>query len=285
MKGFICLLLLIGTLVFFAVPQERETISAGPFRVTVPTKFAKVAVVEKVAMAPCYTPEEWETAKREQVFRKLYYGNRPQHWAIRLPSAAPAWYESDLKTAGEDPTAPQILIHKADEWAAAFQDGKMDAAGAAERLQDLREQLELSGTHPDRFLLSPAVGQSSGSYGDLVKQIKFRGGSGVRGITNWDIEADLVRRGRLHYLFLGLSDDGTCQIIATFPIDLPGLPDESLEAVHLGYSASDYGRLCKEFDTYVDAVDQWITANANQFTPKLEELDSMIAGLVAEDWE
>jgi hypothetical protein len=284
MKEFGCLLLLI-CLVFFAAAQGSETISAGSFRVTVPTKFAKGAVVEKVAMAPCYTPDEWETAKREQVFRKFYYGNRPQHWAIRLPGAAPAWYEWDLKSAGEDPTAPQILIHKADEWAAVFQDGKMDAAAAAASLQDMRRQLELSANHPDRFPLSPAVGQGSGSYGNLTKSIQFRGGSGVRGITDWGIEADLVRRGRLHYLFLGLSDDGTCQIIATFPLDLPGLPDDSLEAAHLGYSASDYGKLSRELGTYMDAVDQWIAANANHFTPKLEELDSIIAGLVVKRWE
>jgi hypothetical protein len=283
-KAFICLLLFIGTLVFFAAPQERETISAGPFRVTVPTKYAKGAVVERVAPAPLYTSDEWETAKRDPSrVLKPHYGNRPQHWAIRLPSAAPAWYESDLKTAGEDPTAPQILIHKADEWSAVFRDGKVDAAEAAEDMQSMRTQFALLVEQPDRLPWSPAA--VSGGFSVLVKAIRFNGGTGVRGVKQSLIEHDLLVRGRLHYIFLGLSHDGTCQIIATFPLDLTGLPDDSMEASHLGYSRRDYERLCREFDTYGDAAEQWLTANANQITPKLEVLDAVMAGLVVTHWE
>jgi len=282
MKAFAFVLLIVAS-VFLSAPRDRQTISAGPFRVTVLGNLAKGARVEKVAMTPLYSQEEWETAQREQVFFKAWYAIRPQHWAIRLPGAAPAWYEWDLKTAGQDPTAPQILIHKADEWAAVFRDGKVDAAEPAEAMQRLRYQITLSAKNPDLLPWNPAAG--SGGFHCLVKPIKFDGGTGVRGVIQTLIEHDLLVRGRLHYIFLGLSNDGTCQISATFPLDLPGLPEDDMEAAHLGYSRKDYERLCKEADTYFDAAEQWLTANASQITPKLEVLDAVMAGLVVKRWE
>lgn len=278
------ILLLCGASTLFAAPPENELIAAGPFRASVPKDFAKGVVVEKVALAPLYSAEDWAAFKRDPMNElKPGYENRPQHWAIRLPKAAPDWYQSDVKTANGDPTAPQILIHKADEWLAAFEDGKVreTAAGAVAKM---RKDLALWAKQPVERI-SPAYLDASIHFDCLKKKIQFEGGSGVRGIVQWNIEPELARRGRLHYLFLGLSADGSCQIIATFPLDIPGLPDESAEATHLGYSTKEYEKLSKEFKTYEGAVKKWLTANAAKATPKLEELDAMMAGLVVKRWE
>lgn len=276
---------MLGATVLTAAPPESESIEAGPFRATVPKAFAKGVVVEKVALAPVYSAEAWAAKERNPaMLLKPAYQNRPQHWAIRLPKAAPEWYEANLKAAGDDPTAPQILIHKADEWASTFDDGKVDATAAAKRVAGMRKDLALWVKQPVNRI-SPGYMDASTAFDCLKKRIKFEGGSGVRGIVQWNIEAQLARRGELHYLFLGLSDDGSCQIIATFPLDLPGLPGDSQEATHLGYSTKDYPKLTKEFDTYEAAVTKWLIANENKFSPNLKDLDAMMAGLVVKRWE
>lgn len=278
------ILLLLGATTLLAAPPESESIAAGPFRATVSKAFAKGVVVEKVAFAPLYSAEAWAAKERNPMMQlKPGYITRPQHWAIRLPKAAP-WYEADLKSYGDDPTAPQIIIHKADEWASTFENGKVEPTAAAKEVARMRKDLALWVKQPVDSI-SPGYMDASMNFDCLKKEIRFEGGSGVRGIVQWTMEPELARRGQLHYLFLGLSDDGSCQIIATFPLDLPGLPDDSQEATHLGYSTKDYPKLSKEFNTYEDAVKKWLAANENKFTPKLDELDAMMAGLIVKRWE
>jgi hypothetical protein len=279
------ILILLGATALFAAPPKSESIAAGPFRATVPKEFAEGVVVEKIAFSPLYSDDAWAEKELDPTRQlKPGYCIRPQHWAIRLPKAAPEWYKVNLETSGDNPTAPQILIHKSDEWAAAFENGKVDATSAAKRVAGMREDLALWGKQP-MDSISPGYMDASTAFDCLKKQIQFEGGSGVRGIVQWNMEPNLARRGQLHYLFLGLSDDGSCQIIATFPLDLPGLPDDSQEATHLGYSTKEYEKLSKEFDTYEGEVKKWLIANENKFNPKLEELDTMMAGLVVKRWE
>ncbi len=279
------MVLLLGATTLFAEPPEREVITAGPFRVTVPKAFAKGAVVEKVAFAPLYSATAWEDKKRNPAMMlKPGYFNRPQHWAIRLPKAAPEWYMLKQESAGDDPTAPQILIHKADEWDSVFDDGTVDAKAAAKYVAKMRKDLAIWVKQPVNGI-SPGFMDATTVFDCLKKEIKFEGGSGVRGIVQWSIEPDLAQRGELHYLFLGLSEDGSCQVIATFPLDLPGLPDDSQEATHLGYSKKDYPKFEKEFGAYEGEVKKWLVANEGKFTPGLGELDKMMEGLVVKGWE
>jgi hypothetical protein len=287
MKIFAMVLLLGASAICAAAEPEGEVVAAGPFRVTVPKAFAKDAVVEKVAICPVYTAEHWARKQSDpRMSLKGGYENRPQHWAICLPKAA-SWYEIDPKTAGSDATAPQILIHKADEWVAIGEDGKVNAVTAAKEVARMRKDLALWLKQPVNRV-SPGYMDASTSFDCLKKKITFNGGSGVRGIVQWTIEQTFARRGELHYLFLGLSDDGTCQIIATFPLDLPGLPKESddlKETKHLGYSMKDYPKFMKQFPAYESAVKKWLTAHPAEFTPKLEELDAMMSSLVVKRWE
>jgi hypothetical protein len=172
----------------------------------------------------------------------------------------------------------------ADAGASACVDGKVDAAAAKRFVAKMRKDLALWLKQPVNRI-SPGYMDASTEFDCLEKKIAFEGGSGVRGILQWNIEPELVRRGGLHDLFLGLSDDGSCQIIATFPLDLPGLPDDSPDAKHLGYSTKEYEKISKEFKTYEAAVKKWLSSHANEITPKLEELDAMMASLVVKRWE
>jgi len=278
--------LLLGINALFAAPPENESIAAGPFRLTVPKRLASGIVVEKVASAPLYSAEAWAEKERNPLRQlKPCFSIRPQHWAIRLPKAAPKWYEPDLPSFGDDPTAPQILIHKADEWASIFDDGKVDATAAAKAITSMRSELTLWVKQPVERV-GPAYTEGSPAFDCLKKEIKFEGGFGVRGIVQCNSEAELARRGKLHYLFLGLSADGSCQIIATFPLDLPGLPDDSPGATHLGYSTTkDYSKFTMDFDRYEAEVKNWLADNASKFSPKIEVLDAIMASLVVKHWE
>lgn len=292
-------------LVVFGVSAQAQGIVAGSFVVRVPEKWAEGVLVERVPMQPLYTPEELKNleaaakapkpAKAPQppgarpepdvpnvsAELKPSYENRPQHWAIRFPKLALPGAEFNPKDAGGDPVAPQILIHRTAEWGIVFRDGQADAGRSAKTIEDLRRTLEKQDPAG-----SPAYMDATLDFIAAKKELKFKGGRGFRVLAQWSIEPDLVRRERLHYLFFGLTDDHSCQVIATFPIDLPGLPeDDAPKAEHLGYSIERYDQLSKQFAQYEKDAVAWLEKNAPKATPSLAELDAMIESLVAQKWE
>jgi len=265
-------------------PASRQ-LQAGPFSVTVPDAWAKTAVIRKVPIHPLYTAEEWKLTKSDKHFLlKPSYYNRPLHWTIRLPAATPEGIKIDLENADDDPTAAQILIHKSDEWGSILTDGIEGREKSAELLSTLRKEMD-GAAAGDGNVDSPAFIDGGLGFTSLKKQLEFDGGHGIRMINQWLSEHDLMRKGRLHYLFVGMSDDNTCQIIATFPITLPGLPDDSPDAEHLGRSVRRWDELSRNFDIYCTEAEAWLTKHAAEITPNLDTLDEMLKSLVVRRWE
>lgn len=264
---------------------SATTLQAGPFAVAVPTDWEKSAIVEKKPIQPVYSADDWVAFKTDPAFAlKPHYGNRPEHWALRFPAAGLEGTEFDAATAGDDPLSPQILIHKADEWEAVFTDGVHDTAPGPEVIARLRSKLEAA-IKGDSSIRPPAFVDGSLDFASLQKPLNFAGGSGLRFVCQWGWEPDLIRRGRLHYLFWGLSDDGSCQIIATFPLDHPDLPGDAIEAEHLGRSVSRYEDLERGWKVYSEEATAWIGQNAAGFSPSLETLDGIIESLEVKGWE
>jgi hypothetical protein len=260
------------------------TIKAGPFSVAVPSDWAKSAIIEKIPIRPVYGTEDWAAFRADPAYAlKPEYGNRPQHWALRFPAAAVPGQPFDAAEAGDDPVAPQILIHKADEWEVAFADGAHEEHPRAETINGLRLELE-AGRAEDAEVQSPAFMDASLDFVALKKELAFGGGAGIRLVGQWTWEPDLIRRGRLHYLFIGLSDDGTCQIIATFPLDHAELPSEAVDVEHLGYSVDRYEELGRGIAAYRSEAKEWIRQRADSFSPSLEALDGIIQSLNAGGW-
>jgi hypothetical protein len=260
--------------------------------VSVPGEWANTAVVEKVEMVPVYTAEERKSSPTPDNLdfapegtRKPGYFNRPQHWAIRLPAATPPGIPVDLKSAGDDPTAAQILIHKADEWEVVFANATKPDPESRFQVRRLRSDMEAAFAKGNNWHLSPAFMDASLSFECLKRRLDFKGGHGIRMIVQWTIEPELMRKGPLHYLFLGMSDDDTCQIIATFPVSLPGLPDEYDEAEHLGRGTSRFEEFVQNYDAYqIDAI-AWLEQHAMEITPSLDALDEMLQSLAVRRWE
>ncbi len=263
----------------------EKIVMAGPFSVAIPEEWGETAITREVPLRPVYTAEEWKAFREDEANRlKPAYGNRPRHWAIRLPGALPKGLDFDPEWAGDDPVAPQILIHKADEWGVVYTDGVHPPVADPEPVtQTLRAQL--NGWSTEDFPNgTPAFVDAGLGFICLKKPLQFQGGRGVRFVGQWLIEPDLARRGGLHYLFLGLSDDDTCQIIATFPVTLPGLPPGGEKEEHLGRSVARYEELSGGFADYSREVKAWLEEREASLEPRLEALDRMIESLVAKSW-
>lgn len=263
---------------------DLKTLSAGPFNLKAPPQWADSALVEKVPEKPLYSAAAWKSFNEDSLNTlKPSYENRPQHWAIRFPTLVLKGETFDKQNAGADPMAPQILIHQTDGWSTILETGGTDFQKASEARIRLRKSLTSLETEiPPR--LTPSFVDGGLNFISLKKKLRFKGGHGYRFLTQWAIEHDLVSRGGLHYLFVGLSDDDSCHIIATFPLDSPGLPSSATEAEHLGYSAQRYEELTKNFTAYHEAAVAWIEQREKQFTPSLDALDRLIESLSAETW-
>lgn len=263
---------------------DVKTLSAGPFSLKAPPQWADSILVEKVPANPLYSAAAWKSFNEDSRYTlKPCYANRPQHWAIRFPKLVLKGEIFDKQNAGDDPMAPQIFIHQTDGWSSILENGAFDTKQAATTRTQLRESLTaFEGGLPNR--LTPAFVDGGLNFISLKKKLQFKGGHGYRFITQWAIEPDLARRGGLHYLFVGLSDDDSCQIIATFPVDAPGLPSSTAEEEHLGYSAQRYEELSKNFPDYHAAAVAWLEKHEKDFTPSLDALDQLIKSLSAETW-
>lgn len=119
-----------------------------PFTFEIPPEWIASSRIEKVPARPVYTPKELEELRRAErngdvpAIYKPGYFNRPQHWAIRLPAATPAGIPINLEDPDDDPTAAQILIHKADEWGAIMGDGIRDQQKTPEFIRTFRQKMD-----------------------------------------------------------------------------------------------------------------------------------------------
>lgn len=264
--------------------QEAAPIKAGPFSVQVPVSWKSGMAVEKVALSPLYQADEWAAFRSDPMNQlKPYYANRPEHWAVRLPAMMGLIGEPIPEKAEDGPVAPQILFHRAEQWSVALTDGKHEERSKAEVLAELRSDLAMAAAGP---LSSEMLSFVDGGldFQTLKKPLKFKGGEGVRLLCQWTIEPSLLCRTELHYLFVGLSDDNSCHVIATIPVTLPGLPDAEPTAEHLGFSLARYEHLGENMATYRKKAVQWLESHKAKLTPRLEELDAMMESIVAETW-
>ncbi len=270
--------LLVVVFVTSATAKDLVETTAGPYEIWIPATWAKTAIVEHIPRHALYSAVAWKAHQSNPtLILKGDYSCRPQHWAIRLPSLHLGSEAYDAAEAGSGPTAPQILIHKAIEWAGIDEDGQVDPARAVKYLQTLRDEMEHPG-EKDPWYGNPVFVDAELQFVSARKRIDFRGGHGYRMLAQWNDESRFAQRGRLHYLFLGLSDDGSSQIIATIPIDLPGLPTEK-DTVHLGWDIKAYEIFSQEFGTYEKAVQKWLSKNSQRTTPSLDKLDAMMASI------
>lgn len=267
------------------VYSSTEVLTAGPFKVGCPRPWHEGAIIEQVPTRPVYNEDAWRAYKENSSFAlKPAYSNRPEHWAIRFPKLATANAPFVAAEAGDSEIAPQILIHQAEGWAGIMQNGEADETARKQLASSLRGELK-DLLKKDDALKTPAFLDASFNFLCLKQPLAFKTGWGVRVVGQWTIEPSLMSNTGLHYLFMGVCDDNTCHIIATFPLEVPGLPGGAdLTATHLGFSTKNYEELSKKFDDYEKKACEWLKSQEAKITPKLKDLDALIESLEVETW-
>lgn len=106
-----------------------------------------------------------------------------------------------------------------------------------------------------------------------VEYLDFQNGSGVRYITQYSQDIFPILNQSIFYTFQGLTEDGSYYVVAAFPIDAEGLPDEPLIEDWAAFSAG-YVDYLKETTGQLDAL------SAGQFEPHLDRLDAIVQSMV-----
>jgi hypothetical protein len=110
-----------------------------------------------------------------------------------------------------------------------------------------------------------------------VKPIEFGNGNGYRFITHYGQAADAFLSGQIFYAYQGLTDDGQYLVVMLYPLNTDLLPETYDEVPQEVFDGIMDGTGFEEYrQTTITALDE---AAADQFTPNLDALDAMMAGM------
>lgn len=110
------------------------------------------------------------------------------------------------------------------------------------------------------------------------RYVEFENGVGVRSLMTWAQSVDWIAS--LHYVFVGLTNDGEHYIEVILP--LAEMPWPS--AAELTKFEVDYDQFAALYDEYINLHQAaFESAGADDFTPGLHALDAMIASLRIEE--
>lgn len=167
-----------------------------------------------------------------------------------LPSAAPTIAVYDVATFEE--AGPEYL----------------EALSAMRVLLDQRPDLDEVVMLPYLPVIAP-----SQVFVTRAEYLSFNGGAGLRYLTLFAFDVSPALEGQILYTFQGLTTDETRYVAATFPLNT-GLLDTEYPADF------DYNAFIDTLDTYfADLLASLSEQAADAFTPDLDLLDALIAGL------
>jgi hypothetical protein len=106
-----------------------------------------------------------------------------------------------------------------------------------------------------------------------VQTLDFKGGKGVRFLTQLAQGMVKVNNHELVYTFQGLTSDGKYYIAAVLPVTNPALPADSKLSDELGKALNDYPAYRSEMVTLLNQQAD------DSFTPDLNQLDTMIRSI------
>jgi hypothetical protein len=146
---------------------------------------------------------------------------------------------------------------------------------AQQEVENLQALLEARPPAPEQQLpLLPLINAAQVFHAQ-AKYLDFQNGSGVRFITQYSQDVFPIVNQNIFYTFQGLTRDGSYYVVAAFPIDAEGLPDEPLiedwEAFSAGYQ-----------DYLTETTGQLDALAAGQFEPNLDMLDAFVQSLVVD---
>jgi hypothetical protein len=111
------------------------------------------------------------------------------------------------------------------------------------------------------------------------RALRFRGGRGIRVVTQFVPDVGFATSGIVRYVFQGLSDDGRDFVLLTVPLTIDGAAaDDAPE--HLGFTLDQLEGDADAARRYEQAVAALIAKQGTR--PALAELDALVESLVRE---
>lgn len=268
-----------------ATAEALEPMAASGVSVKLPAEWKKHAAMEIVPATPLYSKQEQsyiaDYRKRKKageavgefpqdLLRKAG-GALPKHIRIRFENLPEFEFE------GGTVHQPQITIQRIEDYRLIESADGEPHSRIFPELENIAFEEDLQ--KPLKQVPFIHVITTGAHY--FSKRIAFRNGKGVRFVTRFDYDADVLRKGVLAYFYQGITDDRKHFVFATFPIKMAGLGDHS----HLGYSAEsrdEYDRLVHGFKDYRKKAEAWMRDNEATIQPRLELLDRIMQSISVE---
>ena len=173
---------------------------------------------------------------------------------------------------------PQIVVYPAAEYAAVNE-------SAAANIQTLQGVLSNPGSVPNSRDLPHITFFNAGPvFQAQVAVVPFRGGSGIRALTEYAQYAAPVNNHDMFYHFEGLTADGKKYIVAILPVSAPLLQADSAQSSVPpagGITFPDYANPDPaNFEKYYTDISNLLNSTAaSDFAPSLSTLDALIGSL------
>ena len=176
---------------------------------------------------------------------------------------------------------PTISVYPLDGFPQAYAISQDSVKGINAEIKKLRTLLsQTSSPQEGQIPYLPFI-DATQTFQAHVKRVDFQGGKGILFLTQYDIEPSLVNNLGLTYMFEGITVDGLYYVLAEFPIDAPGLPNDSFEGLsHEGYTVPPLPYspdAQKAHEQYVAGVVRKLEElQPNQFDPDLSVLEKVV---------
>lgn len=183
--------------------------------------------------------------------------------------------------------APEISIFPVTEYIAMYAASVNEQHSVRRSLQSLQSLLAQGSFRPGDKIVHGVWIEGSNPFYIQVKFIKFKNGSGIRYVTQFNNEPRLISNQGLVYIFQGLSNDKKYFIWGTFPIGTPSLPETTNIPEHNGYNLPEYfydpqHRTQNEvaYKEYITKVGSSLsTLMQYQFVPNLSQFDNLMSSI------
>jgi hypothetical protein len=166
---------------------------------------------------------------------------------------------------------PQILVIPADQYAQLN-------TNAAEQIAKVKAII--SNGPLTKETLPNWVMNAAQLFASQMKVVDFKGGRGVRFLTQYDQFPAPINNHELFYLFQGLTNDGKYYIVATLPVTSSILPEDEKPESAVPAGGVGFPTATGPDQAYYDAVTKALDGMyEDSFNPSLFQLDALVQSI------
>ena len=249
-----------------ATTQPDSTMASAPMATLEPT--ATTAPPATAVLTPDSSPQfsletgGMATGFQSETVAAVSAGDNAPYWEV-----LPAYTRVTLQgyPISSHLMQPQIFIYPAEELGAVNE-------GAGTMVSSLQALLQSPQDMPTMPFLPPF--NATQVMHTHLQYLDFKGGQGLRYLTEYDQGLVPVNNYELIYTYQGLTSDGKYYVAAVLPVNHPSLPADA------AVTGNEPAEFTSDFPTYLANVASSLNPQgANTFTPDLTQLDAMMSSL------